>query len=250
MHRTLLICVCLCCLAWPLRAQSKPEVKFVADTLVVEAEGTFEMDPDLATLTFDISSQDKEMKRAYETATQSMQHIIQLADQNGLKKEDVSTGVLRITPSYDREHKNKAKAYSVHGQIALRLRDFSLIGPVLDGAVQEGIVDFRSLTYSLRDEEAAKQRAVAEAIRHAVGRASSALAASGQKVGPIRYASIDVTQLTGATPLEWKRDLYKELAPVGGAAGAGIPSTRSALPSVNPEKITVSSKVQCAFQIQ
>jgi uncharacterized protein YggE len=39
-----------------------PEIKFIADTLVVQAEGTFEADPDLATLAFDISSQDKELK--------------------------------------------------------------------------------------------------------------------------------------------------------------------------------------------
>ena len=46
-----------------------PEVKFIADTLVVQADGTFETDPDLATLTFDISSQDKELKPTYDKAS-------------------------------------------------------------------------------------------------------------------------------------------------------------------------------------
>ena len=50
-------------LALTSKAQN-PEVKFIADTLVVQAEGTFEADPDLATLRFDISSQDKELKPA------------------------------------------------------------------------------------------------------------------------------------------------------------------------------------------
>jgi len=47
----------------PLAAQNN-DVKFIADTLVVQADGTYEADPDLATLTFDISSQDKELKPA------------------------------------------------------------------------------------------------------------------------------------------------------------------------------------------
>jgi uncharacterized protein YggE len=73
--------------------------KFVQDTIVVEAEGSFEADPDLATLTFDVTSQDKDMKKAYDMAAQSMQRIVDLAQKSGVKKEDVSTGVLTVTPS-------------------------------------------------------------------------------------------------------------------------------------------------------
>src|SRR5438128_220272 len=43
-----------------------PELKFIADTLVVQADGTYDADPDLATLTFQIFAQDKDIKRAYD----------------------------------------------------------------------------------------------------------------------------------------------------------------------------------------
>jgi len=49
-----------------------PELKFIADTLVVQADGTYDADPDLATLTFQIFAQDKDLKRAYDTATRSI----------------------------------------------------------------------------------------------------------------------------------------------------------------------------------
>jgi len=45
-------------------AAQAPELKFIADTVVVQADGTYEADPDLATLTFQIFSQDKEIKKA------------------------------------------------------------------------------------------------------------------------------------------------------------------------------------------
>ncbi|MFZ0956106.1 MAG: SIMPL domain-containing protein, partial [Candidatus Sulfotelmatobacter sp.] len=61
-----------------------PELKFIADTLVVQADGTYEADPDLATMTFQIFSQDKDIKHAYAAATQSMQRIVDLGSQNGL----------------------------------------------------------------------------------------------------------------------------------------------------------------------
>ncbi len=68
-----------------LSAQS-PDVKFIADTLVVQADGKFEADPDLATLTFSVFAQDKNLKQTYDQASQSMKKIADVAEKNGLKK--------------------------------------------------------------------------------------------------------------------------------------------------------------------
>lgn len=231
-----------------------PEIKFVADTLVVQAEGTYEADPDLATLAFDVTSQDRDLQIAYSTATQSMQRVVSLADKSGLKKEDVSVGALTLAPSYERDKKNKPKSYSVQGQITLRVHDFSLIGPLLDGAIQEGIIEFRLLTYSLQDEEAAREGAAAKAMHSAVGRATAALAQNGQKLGAVRYANLDVRQLVGVASIQ--------NMPLGGMAetvevsnGAGLFSRAKApppppYPPVQPQKISVSATVQCAFEIK
>lgn len=240
--------------AFSVRAGAQtPEVKFIADTVVVQAEGSYEADPDLAKLTFDISSQDKDMKKAYDTATQSMQRISALAEKSGLKKADVSTGVLTLSPSYERDRKNKAKSYSVRGLVTLKVLDFSQIGPLLDGAVEEGIVDFRSLTYSLQDEEAAKERAVAQAMQRAVGRASAALAQNGQKAGAVRYASLDVRQLMGVARLEspYAGAANQVVEVTAGGMGAGhAKAPVPTYPSIQPQKITVSASVQCAFEIK
>jgi uncharacterized protein YggE len=59
----------------PLLHSQTPELKFIADTLVVQADGTYEADPDLATMTFHIFAQEKELKKAYAEATQSMERI-------------------------------------------------------------------------------------------------------------------------------------------------------------------------------
>lgn len=151
----------------PIAAQA-PEIKFIADTQVVQADGTYQADPDLATLAFDISAQDKELKQTYDQASSSMQ-IINLAEKNGLKKDDKG------------ERRKRAKYYLVQGEITLRIHDFSKLGPILEGSVEDGITDFRSLSYSLSDEEAAKQKAVAEAMKHALRCAIAALEPQNQK---------------------------------------------------------------------
>jgi uncharacterized protein len=235
-------------------AAQVPEVKFIADTLVVQADGTYEADPDLATMTFQIFSQDKDIKHAYSAATQSMQHIVDLAGTNGLKKEDVTTGVLTVAPIYEGDRKKRARSYYVQGNVVLRIRDFSRIGPILDGSVEDGVADFRSLTYSLADEEAAKRQAVAEAMRRAVGRASIALEQKGQKLGALRYMSLDVKQLVGVAELQslplYTAEIVELHAAGGGSRRDKRPPPPPPLPQAQPQKIAVSASVQCAFQIQ
>jgi uncharacterized protein YggE len=236
----------------PAAAQA-PEVKFIADTLVVQADGTYEADPDLATMTFQIFSQDKDIKHAYAAATQSMQRIVDLGSQNGLKKEDVTTGVLTVAPVYEGDRKKRARSYYVQGNVVLRIRDFSRIGPILDGSVEDGVADFRSLTYSLADEEAAKKQAVAEAMRRAMGRASIALEQKGQKLGELRYMSLDVKQLVGVAQLQTLPMYESELVEVNSGASLGKKQRMAPpppLPPPQPQKIAVSASVQCAFQIQ
>jgi uncharacterized protein YggE len=232
-----------------------PELKFIADTLVVQADGTYEADPDLATMTFQIFPQDKDIKHAYVAATQSMQHVIDLGNQNGLKKEDVTTGVLTVAPVYEGDRKKRVRSYYVQGSIVLRIHDFSRIGPILDGSVEDSVADFRSLTYSLANEEAAKKQAVAEAMRRAIGRASVALEQKGQKLGTLRYMSLDVKQLVGVAQLQ-SMPMYStaEIVEVTSGGVGGWRDKKAAPPPPppppQPQKIAVSASVQCAFQIE
>jgi len=234
--------------ARPTKAQA-PEIKFIADTFVVQADGTVEADPDLASLTFNISSQDKELQKAYDAAAQSMRKIAELADRNGLKKEDIAAGVLTVAPRYEGEKKRRVISYLVEGQIVLKVRDFAKIGTLIDESVQDGITDFRSLTYSLVDEEAAKEKAVAEAMKRAIGRANAALEQKGQKVGALRYANLDVKQLSGAAVLtsSFGAETFTSLE-LFSKLGNKVPAAPPPIPQ--PEKITITATVQCAFQIQ
>jgi uncharacterized protein len=247
-------CACILFLACVqvVTAQS-PEVKFIADTLVVQADGTYEADPDLATLTFRIFSQGKELKQAYAAANQSIQRIATLAANNGVKKEDVSTGVLTVAPVYEGDRKKRARSYYVQGRLCSRCATYSHIGTILDGSVDDGIADFRSLTYSLSDEEAAKKQAVAEAMRRAIGRASIALEQKGQKLGGLRYMSLDVKQLYGVAELDGRN--FAETMELNQGASGGLFNRAKVAPPPpppppQPQKITVTASVQCAFQIQ
>jgi uncharacterized protein YggE len=231
------------------------EVKFIADTLVVQAEGSYESDPDLAIMTFDISSQEKELKEAYAKASQSMRTIVGVAERNGLGKEAIQTGVLTVTPFYEGDRKKRARAYRVQGHVVLKIQDFAKVGTIMDQSVQDGIVDFRSLTYQLSNEEAAKQKAVADAMHRAAGRATVALEQTKQKLGPARSVSLEVHNLIGIAEIQGMQ-FYAGDSLEERSSGAGIfgGAKKMALPPppppVQPEKITITASVQCVFGIE
>jgi uncharacterized protein YggE len=237
-------------LACTCKAQSS-DIKIISDTLVIQAEGSFEADPDLATLTFDISSQDKDLKPAYDKASQALQKVVALAEKNGLPKSDVYSGVLLVTPYYEGDRKKRAKSFRVTGQIVLKVRDFSKLGAIMDESVTDEITDFRSLIYSLSDEEAAKQHAVAEAMRRAVGRANAALDQKGQKVGMLRFATVDVSQVHSIVnlPLGSVSAIVETVDTSNGFFGKAKIASPAPPPVSRPEKITLTATIQCAFQI-
>ena len=247
-------------LAVPMRSPAQqPEVKFIADTLVVQAEGSYESDPDLAILAFDVTTQEKELKEAYSKATQSIRTIVAVADRNGLAKDAIETGVLTVTPFYEGDRKKRARAYRVQGHVVLKVQDFSKVGPIMDDSIQDGIADFRSLTYRLKNEEAAKQKAVSDAMHRAVGRATVALEQTRQKLGPARSVSLEVSNLIGIAQIQsLSYDAYaSENGDHSGGGGGGLFSMAKKavpppppLPPVQPGKITITAMVQCVFGIE
>jgi uncharacterized protein YggE len=235
--------------------QQSPDVKFVADTLVVQAEGSYESDPDLATLTFDISTREKELKQAYAKASQSMRMIVEVAERNGLGKESIHTGVLTVTPYYEGDRKQRARSYQVKGEVVLKVQDFSKVGPIMDDSIQDGIADFRSLTYSLANEEAAKKKAVADAMQRALGRATVALEQTKQKLGPARSVNLEVSNLVGIAQVGlFNYDALGSFAELQDGNRGGTSRAKVAPPPppppVQPGKITISAAVQCVFQIE
>jgi len=230
------------------------EVKLVADSVAVQADGTFEADPDLAALVFSIRVQEKELKQAYAKADAALDRILQLAQRNGLGKQEISTGALTVAPQQDwNDRKIKVRAYRVERRVTFRLKDFTKIGTLIDEAVQDEITEFRSLAFTLENEEKAKQQAIAEASKNAEARARAALNDGGRKLGALRSINVEVRQLVGVTQVDTRSInglalMIEAKGLVDAARRAQLSS--AALAEAAPEKIRVTASVQCLYQLQ
>ena len=175
--------------------------------------------------------------------------IVAAAERNGLGKDAIQTGILTVTPFYEGDRKKRARSYRVQGNVALKIADFSKVGTIMDESVQEGIADFRSLTYSLSNPEAAKQKAIAEAMRRAVARATVALEQTKQRLGPARSVNVEVRNLVGVAQIQSLEIYdYANLAQISEGAFSKAKVSPPPPPPVQPGQITISANVQCIFQ--
>jgi uncharacterized protein YggE len=190
----------------------------------------------------------KDVKTAYDRASESVQKILALAENNGVAPSDISGGVLTIRPFYEGDGKKRARSFLVEGQLTLKVRDLAQLESILQNSVGDGIADFRSPTCSLSNEETAKQKAVAEAMQHSSDRANAALRPRGQKAGALRFVKVDVNQLSGFSEIilqdaGWTAEHFDAALP------AKKPSPPPPPPFQQPKKITVNATVERAYQI-
>ncbi len=226
------------------------EAKWAANTVAIQAEGEFEADPDLATLTFQVFAQDKLLQKAYEQASAATQRILQLAARANVSPQDISGGRLRVVPMMEwSDRRSKIRSYRVETTLRFRIRDFARIGALVDEAVESGIAELRSVDYSLEDEETPRQRAISAAMRSAENRARAALGENGRRLGALHYASVDLKE--SRPPMQpWLEHLSLSFSRSDRTAAVPEAPQLAGMTSPAPEKIRVQAVVQCVFQLE
>ncbi len=148
-------------------------------TLSVHGEATVSMEPDIAELDVGLLSQGQSSQAAADqNAAKSKQFVAQLGRLVGAG--NISSVNLSINPDYRYPKEGGAATitgYAASNTIRLTVRDLSQLRNVIETATQAGASSINRLTFDLKDEKAARGRALAQAASQAQSGAE-ALAAS------------------------------------------------------------------------
>ena len=167
--------------------------------IVVRGEATVRRVPDIAVVNLAVTVQDKDAGRARDEANRRASAILDRLRGQGLPATDVQAPSLTVHPTYDYSRgKPKITGYEASRPIALRIRDISLLGPVLDGMVDDGATQVQGTSMELAEPDAATLEALTKAVAVARARAGALAEAAGLALGePIR---IEEGGEGGATP--------------------------------------------------
>jgi uncharacterized protein YggE len=156
--------------------------------IMVRGEATVRRVPDLAVVSLAVAVQDKDAGRARDEANRRASAILERLRSQGLPDGDVQAPSLTVHPTYDYSRgKPKITGYEASRPMTLRIKDVSLLGPILDGLVDDGATQVHGTAMELAEPEAAAREALANAVTVARARAEALAEAAGLTLGePIR----------------------------------------------------------------
>jgi uncharacterized protein len=224
----------------PLAAQERTFTP-QPNTVWIGADGKFESEPDTALVQFNISAQEEKLQDASQRATQAAEQVRQLLRSNGIDPKDAQVGRFAVQPVYDYKNpKRKLVGYRVDTDISVKVKDFSKVGPITEGLASMDVATNQSITYQLDDMDAAKIKAVEDALRRAHNEANAVASSGGRTLGELSYASVDTFEPTPIRPMMMAR----EAAPMGVAA-APAPTAE-----FGAQKITVTAHVNALYMLK
>jgi uncharacterized protein YggE len=232
------------CVALSLPAASAQEraAGVIPNTVYVGADGKFEADPDTVLIQFNISTQDENLQNANSRAKQAAEQVRELLRKNGLDPAQAQVGQFVVQPVYDYKNpKRKLVGYRVDSAISIKIKDFSKVGPITQDLFNLDVTGSQSLSYTLEDIDAAKGKAVQDAMRKTQQLAKVVAQSSGRSLGSLAYASVDAYE-----PGPIVHPVMMKAQAMGGLAAAPPPATEE----FAPQKISITAHVNALYNLQ
>ena len=160
-----------------------------AGTITVNGNGEVLVTADTAIISLGVTARDKDVKAAQETVNNAIANVRKALSDAGIPDEDVNTGYISIYAIYDYYDYNSSNetisAYSASNSLAIRTTDMEKIGELIDLAFDAGANTLDGINFSASDTDAAKARALENAVKDAKAKADILAAASGQEIAGI-----------------------------------------------------------------
>lgn len=217
-------------LALPAWAETAPA------TISVTGEGTVEIAPDMATVNLGVTTEADTAAAALKANSEGIAAALARLKAAGIADRDIQTSGLSVNPRYDYPNDGsqpKLNGYVASNMVMVRVRDLSVLGATLDGAVADGANTLNGIAFGLQEPDATMDEARRRAVTDATQKAALYAEAAGVKLG--RIASItEQMNYGGPQPMM--------LAEASMAKDAG------SVPVASGE-LTVSSTVSVVYEI-
>jgi hypothetical protein len=177
MRRILRLSAIALALAAPLAASATGEEKDKEiPILTVSGSGTARVAPDEATVRLGVLAQAPTAREAQGQVNRSAQAVLDALHKLGVAPEQIQTTGLSLNPRYAQERSEEGPritGYQAANTVSVRLDDLAKVGPAIDAGLAAGANNLDGVDFGLRDDDAAKAAALADAVRSARGKAEA-----------------------------------------------------------------------------
>jgi uncharacterized protein len=197
MRKRLTIAAALPLLALPLAGQApRPPagggpMDAAVPTLIVSGSGQARVAPDVATVRLGVVAQAPTARAVQDQVNRTANAVLDAVRKVGIPAEEIQTSGLSLSPLYSQNRsgaENQAPritGYQANNTVSVRVTDLAKVGPVIDAGLGAGANTLEGVDFGLRNDEAARAQALADAARAARAKAETLAKALGVRLGEI-----------------------------------------------------------------
>jgi uncharacterized protein YggE len=207
-------------------------------TIEVTGSGEARVAPDVASLNLAIETHAATAQQSAGQNAALAQKVVDALTTKLQGKGKVWTGGYSLYPEYNESRPNEkpvVTGYRAENSITVETGEISLLGGLIDTAIEAGANRINFLTFTLRDESQARSQAIALAAKDAQAQAASLAKSLGVTLGPVVKAT--TVAETGPAPM-----MRTGAMAMSAAMGAPTP--------VQPNEVSVPATVSITYQIQ
>lgn len=167
------------------------ELRFVGsgipamNTISVEGVGEAVAVPDVATVSFTVSFEEKTVAAAQEKATTLVNSALAYLDEQDIDEKDIKTNSYNVYPQYDyiqtsclpgvpcRGGESVLRGYQVSQGVSVKIRDLEEVGIILGGLGEMNVQNISGPNFEIDDIEMVRAEAREEAIKSAKEKAQT-----------------------------------------------------------------------------
>lgn len=172
-------------------------------TITLTSTGKVTVIPDIATVSFDIVKEGKQVSDISNETNKAMQAVIDYLKKEGVNSKDIKTSQYNISQTYEdkcvygteattssiyppsKTCSSKVSGYKITQSVSVKIRDFKKIDAIIGNLTSLGVNQMSNLNFGIDDSEVLQNQAKIEAINQIKEKAKILSASTGIRLGRI-----------------------------------------------------------------
>lgn len=232
-------------LAGAVEAQVPGPTVETVPTLTVQGSAQVRVEPDRATVTLGVLTQEPTAAEAQAAANRIAGAILDSLRRMEIPETAIRTSELQLSPVYSqqdpravRQEEPRIVAYRASNLVTVQLEDLTRIGPAIDAGLTAGANRLEGVGFSLEDDLPAREQALARAVAEARTKAGAMAEALGVRLVGV----LDATE--GGVSIDYPMPRFSRASVAFEEAAMDMAPT-----PVASGQITVSAHVTLRYRI-
>lgn len=189
----------------PVLAQQSDNMAAIPQ-IAVASRGEVKVNPDRANIQISVQTRAETAAAAASENARKQKAVIDALRALGIDAKDIATVGYNVYPEqrYEPNKEPVVVGYNVTNTLSVDLKSINMVGPAIDASLAKGANMINSLQFFASNTEAARQEAIAIAVKKARSDADAAARAAGGSISGLLEINVGAYYPPPPRPLEMK----------------------------------------------